>query len=207
MAESRISLMTNRPDNSGYTFREVVVGGVVANYKVKDWLTATEAPNVNYDTLNGWSKGSMVYYNGVIFICEDPTTAAAVWKPFQTGLTDKTFSPTVTDEVGGTFTVTNFLIDKVGDIVTFSFAGRFDLAAATTSGGCNIDLPTTFQPTSNWAAQTDVNVVLHRTNGIFTGECVIIADGSGTKLLTISVNDTLAEASIRFSAVGRYKIA
>jgi len=120
---------------------------------------------------------------------------------------DKTFAPTVTDEVGGTFTVTNFLIDKVGDIVTFSFVGRFDLAAATTFGTCNIDLPTAFQPTSNWAAQTDVNVVLHRTNGIFTAECTITADTSGTKLLTVGIVSTTAEDSIRFTAVGRYKIA
>jgi hypothetical protein len=126
---------------------------------------------------------------------------------FFTSSVDKTFAPTVTDEVNGTLTIVNFLIDKVGDIVTFSFAGRFDLAAATTSGGCNIDLPTAFQPTSNWAAQTDVNCIISRTNGIITAETKIIADDSGTKLLTISVNDTLAEASIRFSAVGRYKIA
>ena len=120
---------------------------------------------------------------------------------------DKTFAPTVTDEVGGTFTVTNFLIDKVGDIVTFSFAGRFDLAAASTSGGCKIDLPTAFQPTSNWSSQTDVNAVMSGTNQIFTSNCSIYADDSGTKLLQIAINDTLAEASVRFSAVGRYKIA
>ena len=120
---------------------------------------------------------------------------------------DKTFAPTVTDEVGGTFTVTNFLIDKVGDIVTFSFAGRFDLAAASTSGGCKIDLPTAFQPTSNWSSQTDVNAVMSGTNQIFTSNCSIYADDSGTKLLQIAINYTLAEASVRFSAVGRYKIA
>jgi len=118
---------------------------------------------------------------------------------------DKTFAPTVTDEVGGTFTVTNFLIDNVGDIVTFSFAGRFDLAAATTTGSCTIDLPTDFQPTANWAAQTDVNVVLHRVNDIFSSECTIFADDSGSKLLAIQVGDTVAEDSIRFSAIGRYK--
>ena len=120
---------------------------------------------------------------------------------------DKTFAPTVTDEVGGTFSVTNFLIDKVGDIVTFSFWGRFDLAAATTTGSCKIDLPTSFQPTANWADLLDVNVVLHRINGIFTSECTIEADDSGTKLLTLSFNDTVAASSIKFSAVGRYKIA
>jgi hypothetical protein len=126
---------------------------------------------------------------------------------FFTSSVDKTFAPTVTDEVGGTFTVTNFLIDKVGDIVTFSFAGRFDLAAASTSGGCKIDLPTAFQPTSNWSSQTDVNAVMSGTNQIFTSNCSIYADDSGTKLLQIAINDTLAEASVRFSAVGRYKIA
>jgi len=115
------------------------------------------------------------------------------------------FAPTVTDLVGGTFTVTNFLITDLGGIVEFSFAGRFDLAAATTSGSCKIDLPTAFQPTVNWASQTDVNVVLHRTNGLFTSGSFIAADDSGTKLLSIAINDTVAEDSIRFSAIGRYK--
>jgi hypothetical protein len=120
---------------------------------------------------------------------------------------DKTFAPTVTDEVGGTFTVTNFLIDKVGDIVTFSFAGRFDLAPATNSGGCMIDLPTAFQPTANWSSQTDVTCIISATNGIITAETKIIADDSGTKLLAVGIGSTTAETSVRFSAVGRYKIA
>ena len=153
------------------------------------------------------SSDDIVYLVDVSDTSESPDGTSKQNEFGKIAQVDKTFAPTVTDEVGGTFTVTNFLIDKVGDIVTFSFAGRFDLAAATTNGTCNIDLPTAFQPTSNWAAQTDVNAVLHRTNGIITAETKIIADDSGTKLLVISVNDTLAEASIRFSAVGRYKIA
>jgi hypothetical protein len=207
MAQPRISLMTNRPDNSGYTFREVVVGGVVDNYKVKDWLSATEAPNVNYDTLNGWSKGSMVYYNGVLYICEDATTAAAVWVSYLQGLTDTTFAPTITDEVNGTFTITNFKIKRVGDIVTFSFAGRFDLEGGETSGSAKFDLPTLFQPSANWASQTDVNVIMSGTNLIFTSSSFIAADDSGTKLLQAAMNDTTAGASIRFSAIGEYVIS
>ena len=126
---------------------------------------------------------------------------------FFTSSVDKTFAPTVTDEVNGTLTIVNFLIDKVGDIVTFSFFGQFNLAAATTSGSCKIDLPTAFQPTANWVDLNDVNAVLHRTNELFTGECTIAADESGTKLLTVSINSTTAEDLIRFTAVGRYKIA
>jgi hypothetical protein len=207
MAQPRISLMTNRPDNSGYTFREVVVGGVVDNYKVKDWLTATEAPNVNYDTLNGWSKGSMVYYNGVLYICEDATTAAAVWVSYLQGLTDTTFTPTITDEVNGTFTITNFKIKRVGNICTFSFAGRFDLAGGQTSGSAKFDLPTLFQPSANWASQTDVNVIISQTNGIITAESKLQSDDSGTKLIAAQLASTTAGSSIRFSAIGEYVIS
>jgi hypothetical protein len=207
MAQPRISLMTNRPDNSGHTFREVVVGGVVDNYKVKDWLTATEAPNVNYDTLNGWSKGSMVYYNGVLYICEDATTAAAVWVSYLKGLTDTTFAPTITDEVNGVFTITNFKIKRVGDICTFSFAGRFDLDGGETSGNAKFDLPTLFQPSANWVSQTDVNVIISRTNGFITAESKLIADDSGTKLIAAQLSDTNAGSSIRFSAIGEYVIS
>ena len=116
------------------------------------------------------------------------------------------YTPTITDEVNGTLTIYNFIIDKVGNIVTFSFTGRFDLARAT-SGGCKIDLPLAFQPLANWGSQFDVNAVLHRVNGIFTAECKIFANDSGTKLLNVTVSDTTAEVSIRFTAIGHYKIA
>jgi hypothetical protein len=121
--------------------------------------------------------------------------------------TNTTFAPTITDEVQGTFLITNFIIDSVGDVVTFSFAGRFDLDALETSGSCKFNLPTAFQPTANWASQTDVNVAMSRTNDIFTVNTFIAADDSGTKLLQVNVNDVLAGSSVRFSAVGRYKIA
>ena len=118
---------------------------------------------------------------------------------------DKTFAPTVSELASGTFEIFNFLITEVGGVVEFSFGGRFDLDGGETSGGCKIDLPPAFQPTANWASQTDVNTVLHRTNSIFTAECKILADDSGTKLLNVTVIDTTAGVSIRFSAVGRYK--
>ena len=107
------------------------------------------------------SSDDIVYLVDVSDTSESPDGTSKQNEFGKIAQVDKTLAPTVTDEVGGTFTVTNFLIDKVGDIVTFSFAGRFDLAAATTSGGCNIDLPTAFQPTANWSSQTDVNAVLH----------------------------------------------
>jgi len=121
--------------------------------------------------------------------------------------TNTTFAPTITDESYGTFTITNFIIDSVGDVATFSFAGRFDLDALQTSGTCKFNLPAAFQPTANWASQTDVNVAMSRTNDIFTVNTFIAADDSGTKLLQVSVSDVLAGSSVRFSAVGRYKIA
>jgi hypothetical protein len=207
MAEQKISLMDNRPDNAGFTYREVVVGGVVGNYKVKDWLTATEAPNVNYDTVNGWSKGSMVYYNSQIFICEDPTEGAAVWVVYLDSLTDTTFTPTVSGETDGTLLVSNFKIKRVGDICTFSFSGQFTLAAGQFSGVALIDLPTLFQPSSNWSSSSQVVAVLNRNNNIFTRECFIEADTSGTKLLNCNFGDTTAEATIRFSAIGEYVLS
>lgn len=118
---------------------------------------------------------------------------------------DKTFAPTVSALENGTFSVTNFLITEVGGVVEFSFGGRFDLDGGEVGGTCKIDLPSAFQPAANWASETDVNTVLHRTNSIFTGECKIAADDSGTKLLVVNVADTTAAASIRFSAIGRYK--
>jgi hypothetical protein len=121
-------------------------------------------------------------------------------------ITDTTFVPTITDEVNGTFTIYNFKIKRVGDICTFSFAGRFDLEGGETSGGAKFDLPTLFQPSANWASQTDVNVIMSRTNNIFSGGCFIAADDSGTELLTATFTDTFAGASIRFSAIGEYVI-
>jgi hypothetical protein len=114
------------------------------------------------------------------------------------------FAPTITDETNGIFTITNFIIDSVGAVVTFSFAGRFDLAAGETSGTCKFDLPAAFQPTANWASQTDVNVALSRTNDIFTAESKLTSDDSGTKLIAAELASTTPADSIRFSAVGRY---
>ena len=120
--------------------------------------------------------------------------------------TDTTFTPTITDEVSGTFTIDNFKIKRVGNICTFSFAGRFDLDGGAISGSAKFDLPTLFQPSANWAVPTDVNVIMSGTNAIFSATCSITADGSGTKLLTVNMNDTFAGASIRFSAIGEYVI-
>jgi hypothetical protein len=121
--------------------------------------------------------------------------------------TDTTFVPTITAQVNGVFTITNFKIKRVGDIGTFSFAGRFDLEGGETSGNAKFDLPTLFQPSANWASQTDVNVIMSGTNRIFTANCFIAADDSGTKLLQVSINNDEAGASIRFSAIGEYVIS
>jgi hypothetical protein len=121
--------------------------------------------------------------------------------------TNTSFAPTITSEFNGTFTITNFIIDSIGDVVTFSFAGRFDLDALETNGSCKFNLPAAFQPTANWASQADVNAALSGTTGIITAESNILADDSGTKLLQVNVGDTAAGSSVRFAAVGRYKIA
>jgi hypothetical protein len=163
--------------------------------------------NTGFDPLIRTENDRVIGRFGHLNTLVNAITALQESSPSISILTDTSFAPSITDEINGTLRIDNFIIDKVGDIVTFSFAGRFDLAPATLQGSCNIDLPIAFQPTSNWAAQTDVNAVLHRTNGIITAETKIIADDSGSKLLAIQVNDTTAEASIRFSAVGRYKIA
>lgn len=170
-------------------------------------LAAVAAPTVTDDSDSGYSVGSLWGFGDNLYKCTDASVGAAVWVVYSKSSSKTDFVPTVSSLVGGTFTVTNFLITEVGGVVEFSFAGRFDLAAATTSGGCKIDLPPAFQPTANWSSQTDVNVVLFRTNAIFTSNCSIYADDSGTKLLQITINDTTAEASVRFSAIGRYKIA
>jgi hypothetical protein len=121
--------------------------------------------------------------------------------------TDTTFVPTITDEVNGTFTITNFKIKRVGNICTFSFAGRFDLEGGETSGAAKFDLPTLFQPSANWASQTDVNVIISQTNGIITAESKLNSDDSGTKLIAAQLASTTAGASIRFSAIGEYVIS
>jgi hypothetical protein len=121
--------------------------------------------------------------------------------------TDTTFAPTITDEVNGTFTIDNFKIKRVGDICTFSFAGRFDLEGGETSGAAKFDLPTLFQPSANWASQTDVNVIISQTNGIITAESKLNSDDSGTKLIAAQLASTTAGASIRFSAIGEYVIS
>jgi len=121
--------------------------------------------------------------------------------------TNTTFAPTITAETNGTFTITNFIIDSIGDVVTFSFYGQFDLDPLETSGACKFNLPAAFQPTTNWASVLDVNVVLSANSGIITAESKLIADDSGTKLLLLSVGSIGVGDSVKFSAVGRYKIA
>jgi hypothetical protein len=79
MAEKKISLMDTRPDVAGFTFREVVIGGVVANYKVKDWMTATSAPSVTFDSADGYGVGSMVLHLGILYVCQSAAVGAAVW--------------------------------------------------------------------------------------------------------------------------------
>ncbi|MEX0598610.1 MAG: hypothetical protein WD512_19160, partial [Candidatus Paceibacterota bacterium] len=79
----KISLMDNRPDVSGFTFREVVIGGVIQNYKIKDWLNATSAPSVSWDSSDDWSIGSMVFHNGTLYLCRDASVGAAVWLGYE----------------------------------------------------------------------------------------------------------------------------
>ena len=163
--------------------------------------------NTGFDPLIRTENDRIIGRFGHLNTLVNAITALQESSPSISILTDTTFTPTITDEVNGTFTITNFIIDSVGDVVTFSFAGRFDLSAGETQGDCKFDLPTAFQPTANWASQTDVNVTLSRTNGVFTTESNIIADTSGNKLLSVSVSSTTPEDSVRFAAVGRYKIA
>jgi hypothetical protein len=163
--------------------------------------------NSGFDPLIRTENDRIIGRFGHLNTLVDAITTLQESSPAISILTDTTFTPTITDETNGTFTITNFIIDSVGDVVTFSFAGRFDLDALQTSGTCKFNLPTAFQPTANWSSQTDVNVVISQTNGIITAESKLTSDDSGTKLIYAQLGSTTPAASIRFSAVGRYKIA
>lgn len=146
--------------------------------------------------LRGQVEGSSVYNAEKVYARADnliPTT-------------NTTFTPTVSNEVQGTLGISNFMIDKVGDIVTFSFFGQFVLDGGQTEGSANIDLPSAFAPDNNWSSATEIVGVISRTNDIFTGECIVVADTGGNKLVNLEFNDTSAGATIRFTAICRYKV-
>ena len=169
-------------------------------------LQAGAAPTANDDSDDGYTVGSIWYYNDIIYVCSDDTVGAAVWVEYSKTTTNTTFSPTVSNEVQGTLGISNFMIDKVGDIVTFSFFGQFVLDGGQTSGSANIDLPTAFAPDNNWSSNQEIVGVISRTNGLFTGECKIEADTGGNKLVSFTFNDTIPGGTIRFAAICRYKV-
>jgi len=173
------------------------VGGIV-----RVW--GKSATQVSCAAFQEGSSDSSTYFEGA---WGNYDLGVDIFNAIPTLQTNTAFAPTITDETNGTFTITNFIIDSIGDVVTFSFAGRFDLDPLATVGTCKFNLPAAFQPTANWASQTDVNVVISQTNGIITAESKLTSDDSGTKLIYAQLGSTTPAASIRFSAVGRYKIA
>jgi hypothetical protein len=169
-------------------------------------LNAVAAPTATDDSSDGYSVGSLWGFGDNIYKCTDATEGAAVWVVYLDSLVDTTFTPTVSGETNGTLAVSNFKIKRVGDICTFSFSGQFTLGAGQTGGDALIDLPSLFQPSSNWSSDTQVVTVLNRNNDIFTAECYIQAD-TGSKLLSCGFNDTTAAVVIRFSAIGEYVLS
>jgi len=169
-------------------------------------LQAVAAPTVTDDSSDGYSEGSMWGDGDDLYKCTDASVGAAVWVQYSKTTTNTTFTPTVSNETDGSLSVSDFMIDKVGDIVNFSFFGQFVLDGGQTSGSANIDLPTAFAPDNNWGSGTEIVGVISRTNSIFTGECFINADTGGNKLVNLEFNDTSAGATIRFTAICRYKV-
>lgn len=114
------------------------------------------------------------------------------------------WTPTVSDLVNNpTVSIGELLYKETDGIVTFGGAVRVDLDGGQTSGSFKIDLPSEIQPTNNWSNDTDVNVVLNRTNGLFTDEVYLVADG-GSKLIQGGFIDTTAGAVFKVAISGWY---
>ena len=114
------------------------------------------------------------------------------------------WTPTVSNETNCTVSLSEWNFIKVGNVVNFGGFLRVDLDGGQTSGSFNLDLPSEIQPANNWSLNTDLNATLSMTSGVFTSTCTLIADGSGSKLIVGSFNDTSTGASIRVAVQGSF---
>jgi len=207
MAEKKISLMDTRPSVAGFTFREVVIGGVVANYKVKDWMTATSTPNISFDSSDGYGVGSMVFHLGILYVCQSAAVGAAVWIPYSNSISG-VYTPTVSDiENGGTVTMSDIAFQKIGNNVQFSGTGRVDLDPANLTEAFHIDLDSLIEPTANFAANTSAYGSVIPVTGFVDNPGGRIEAVASTKKIYFFVTNDIAGDTLKFYFEGNYSIA
>ena len=207
MAEKKISLMDTRPSVAGFTFREVVIGGVVANYKVKDWMTATSTPNISFDSSDGYGVGSMVFHLGILYVCQSAAVGAAVWTVYTDSISG-VYTPTVSDiENGGIVTMSDIAFQKIGNNVQFTGTGRVDLDPASAEEGFHIDLDSLIEPTANFAAEPSAYGMVVPNTGFTENPGGKLEALAGTKKIIFRVILDTAGNTIKFNFQGNYFIA
>ncbi len=104
----------------------------------------------------------------------------------------------------GVVTASTFLYQRAFDSVIVSGLLTVELGAGESTTSFTLDLDTAIQPTDNWADVAQVNAVVSRTNGAFTGVCRILSS-TGTKRLSVNVADTTTGAVVPISFIAMYK--
>jgi hypothetical protein len=143
-------------------------------------ISATAAPTVTDDSSLNYTVGSLWFFSGVLYVCQDASVGAAVWTVFQSGISG-VWTPTISNETNCTVSLSEWNFIKVGNAVNFGGFLRVDIDGGQTSGSFNLDLATLIIPDNNWTSNTDLNATISRTNGVLTSECTLVADSSGHK--------------------------
>lgn len=120
--------------------RQRNVTGQVARAQLGGAAPIASAPTVNDDEADGYRQGSMVVTpGGVLYVCEDATTGAAVWTAFGTGVPSVPIiiacSDETTDLATGTAVVT-FRMPFAGTLDSV----KIDTTEAPTGSVLTVDL-------------------------------------------------------------------
>jgi len=139
MEDKKISDLARVASTGGPELTEVVKGS--GNFSRKNNMTASAAPGVGNDSSDGYSVGSMWFYDGVLYILNDDTIGAAVWTRFG-ALPQGAFTPTVSNESGvSAVNIDSAAYQDFGTYVHYQVKVGADFDTPGVGGGFDINVP------------------------------------------------------------------